>query len=100
MAGEITSLESPLPHLRESLVHMDATLRLYDPDADPTEIPGALHAREALWCAEAHRLILGALRRGRPPMTTGEVVAPIVAGLNYGPEAAKGVTNRVRANLR
>jgi hypothetical protein len=33
-------------------------------------------------------------------MTTGEVVAAIVAELNYGPEAAKGMTNRVRANLR
>jgi hypothetical protein len=33
-------------------------------------------------------------------MATGEVVAAIVDELGYGPEAAKGMTNRVRANLR
>lgn len=33
-------------------------------------------------------------------MTTAEVVASIVAELGYGPKAAKGMTNRVRANLR
>src|SRR3954469_25579877 len=47
-----------------------------------------------------NRLILGALRRGERAMTTAEVVASIVAELGDGPEAAKGMTNRVRANLR
>jgi hypothetical protein len=32
-------------------------------------------------------------------MTTGEIVATIVAELGYGADAAKGMTNRVRANL-
>jgi len=33
-------------------------------------------------------------------MSTAEIVDAIVAELGYGPEAAKGMTNRVRANLR
>jgi superfamily II helicase len=39
LAGEITSLESRLRHLRESLVDVDATLQLFDPKADPTKTP-------------------------------------------------------------
>ena len=32
MSGEITSIERRLRDLRASLVHVDATLRLFDPD--------------------------------------------------------------------
>ncbi|HZY23633.1 MAG TPA: hypothetical protein VFE80_14685, partial [Beijerinckiaceae bacterium] len=102
MSGEITSIERRLRDLRASLVHVDATLRLFDPDAEPTKIPGKRpYKRVKLFGAgKLNRLILGALRRGERAMTTAEVVASIVAELGYGPEAAKGMTNRVRANLR
>ncbi len=46
-----------------------------------------------------NRLILDAMREGEQPMATGEIVAAIVAELGYGADAAKGMTNRVRANL-
>jgi hypothetical protein len=46
-----------------------------------------------------NRLILDALRRGGRPMALPEVVASIVAELGYGAEGAKGMRNRVRANL-
>jgi hypothetical protein len=101
MAGEITTLESRLRHLRESLVHVDATLRLFDADADPSKLPAKRpYTRVKLFGAGKLNRPLGAPRRGERPMTTGEVVAAIVAELNYGPEAANGMTNRVRANLR
>jgi hypothetical protein len=102
MAGEITSLQRRLRQLQESMVHVDATLRLLDPEADPTKWPGKRpYKRVKLFGAgKLNRLILGALRRGERPMNTAEVVASIVAELGYGPEAAKGMTNRVRANLR
>jgi hypothetical protein len=102
MAGEITSIERRLRDLRASLVHLDATLRLFDPDAEPTKIPGKRpYKRVKLFGAgKLNRLILGALRRGGRPMTTAEIIASIVAELGYGPEAAKGMSNRVRANLR
>jgi hypothetical protein len=32
-------------------------------------------------------------------MTTAEVIDAVVAELKFGPEAAKGMRNRVRANL-
>lgn len=102
MAGEITSLQKRLRQLRESLVHVDATIRLFDPDGDPTKIRGKRpYKRVKLFGAgKLNRLILAALRRGERPMITAEVVAAIVDELGYGPEAAKRMTNRVRANLQ
>jgi len=38
LAGEIQSLESRLRHLRDSLTHLDGTLRLFDPDGNPASI--------------------------------------------------------------
>jgi len=43
--------------------------------------------------------VLDALRRGARPMTTREIVASIVEKVGYGPDAAKGMSHRVRANL-
>jgi hypothetical protein len=101
MAGEITLAERKLRHLRETIVHIDATLRLFDPDADPTTIANKRpYKRVKLFGAgKLNRLILDALRAGVVPMTLPEIVGSIVATLGYGEDAAKGMTNRVRANL-
>ncbi len=40
------------------------------------------------------RLVLDALRNGERPMSTAEIVAAIVEMLDYGPDAAKGMTQR------
>ena len=101
LAGEITATESRLRHLRESLVHVDGTLRLFDPNADPAKITAKRpYKRVKLFGAgKLNRLILDALRKAGRPLGTGEVVEAIVAGLGFGDDAAKGMRNRVRANL-
>jgi hypothetical protein len=101
IAGEITALDKRLAHLRDMLVHIDATLRLFDPDADPSRIaPKRPYRRVKLFgSGKLNRLVLSALRDGARPMTTGEVIAAIVAELGYGPDAAKAMSHRVRANL-
>ena len=101
IAGEITQTEARLRHLRESAVHIDATLRMFDPDADPSKIKGKKpYKRVKLFGAgKLNRLIMDALRNGSGPMTLGEIVEAICAELKFGPDAAKGMTNRVRANL-
>jgi hypothetical protein len=45
------------------------------------------------------RMVLDALRNGERPMSTAEIVAAIVETLGHGHDAAKGMTQRVRANL-
>lgn len=101
LAGEITSLESRLRHLRESLVHLDGTLRIMAPGFDPKSIRAKKpYKRVKLFGAgKLNGMILDALRRGARPMTTAEVVDAIVAEMGFGPDAAKGMKNRVRSNL-
>ena len=48
LAGEIKDLESRLRHLRESLVHVDATLRLFDPSTNPRAKPKRPYKRVKL----------------------------------------------------
>ncbi len=100
MSGELDRLECQVRHLKASMFHLDATLRLID--RDPNEIPSKRpYVRTKLFgTGKLNRLIMDALRRGARPMTTGEVVDGIVAELGYGDDAASGLWNRVRANLR
>ena len=82
-------------------MHVDGTLRLFDPDADPSKIAAKRpYKRVKLFGAgKLNRLILDALRKSERPLGTSEVVAAIVAELGFGEDAAKGLRNRVRANL-
>lgn len=101
IAGEITVAERRLAYLREALGHIDGTLRLFDPDANPDAIlPKKPYKRVKLFGAgKLNRLILDALREAGKPLTTREVIAAIVARLGYGEDASKAMSHRVRANL-
>jgi hypothetical protein len=68
-----------------------------DPGSIPEKKP---YRRLKLFASgELNRLILGALRKAEKPLTTGEITAAVVNELGHGPEARKGIANRVRANL-
>ena len=100
IAGMITEHESRLRHLRETLVHVDGTIRLFS-NIEPESIPAKKPYRRVklFGAGKLNRMIMDALRNAGRPLTTAEVVAAIVATLNFGPDAAKGMKNRVRANL-
>ena len=99
--GELRDCERKIRYLREALVHIDGTLSLFDPDGNPERIKAKRpYKRVKLFGAgKLNRLILDALRRGERPMTTQEVIDAVVADLNFGPDAAKGMKARVRSNL-
>jgi hypothetical protein len=99
--GEIKECDRKLRYLREAIGHIDATLSLFDPNGDPKKITAKRpYKRVKLFASgKLGRLVLDALRRGARPMTTREIVASIVEKVGYGPDAAKGMSHRVRANL-
>ncbi len=100
IAGSITEAERRLRHLRETLVHVDGTIRLFS-DIEPESIPAKRPYKRVKLFGQGklNRMIMDVLRNAQGPLTTSQVIEAIVAALNFGPDAAKGMKNRVRANL-
>lgn len=101
LASEIVDLERQIRHRRDSLVHVDATLKLLDPSIEVEAIPNKrLPKRIKLFRqGELQRLILGALRKASGPLPTAEIVTAVLAAGGHGESARRTMALRVRGNL-
>jgi hypothetical protein len=81
LAGTVMRLEQQLAAHRVSLTHLDATMRLFDPDLRPEEIRPRLRRAHSAWFrpGECLRLIYDVLRDAPQPVTTRELADRIVA---------------------
>ena len=81
LAGIVSRLEQQLLAHRASLTHVDATMRLFDPDSRPEEIrPRQQRARNSWFRpGECLRLIYDVLRDTPEPVTTRELAERIMA---------------------
>ncbi len=81
LAGLVRGLEQELSEHRAALLHLDATMRLFDPKIRPEEIGLRQRRRCNAWFrpGECLRLIYDVLRDAPQPMTTREVVARMKA---------------------
>ncbi len=75
LAGMLRQLEEQLVQHRANLMHVDATMRLFDPDIRPKDIlPKQPRARNAWFRqGECLRLIYDELREATQPVTTREL---------------------------
>jgi hypothetical protein len=102
MASEIKMHEQSLRHLRESLVHVDATLRLLDPDVDVEKIPNKRPPKRVKLFrqGELGRMILDALRQAKGESgTVAEITSFLLAAGGHRESARRAVSGRVRGNL-
>jgi hypothetical protein len=102
LASEIVQTERHLRHLKESLVHVDATLLLLDPAGNPEAIPNKrlLPQRIKLFRqGELGRMILGVLRDAQRELSTAEIVSGVLAAGEHGEDARPAMAPRVRGNL-
>jgi hypothetical protein len=102
LASEIVHLERQLRHRKDSLGHVDATLRLLDPSIDTKEIPNKRYVKRVKLFrqGELGRMILGALRDGNgQPVTTAAVVTAILKAGGHGEAARTALAPRIRSNL-
>jgi hypothetical protein len=78
--GMLRQLEQQLAQQRASLDHVDATMRLFDPDIRPNDIrPRQRRARNAWFRpGECLRLIYDELREATEPVTTRELAERIM----------------------
>jgi len=100
LSAQLKSLGKQVKAVKAEVAHLDATLRLFDPNFDPRSIKPAKAARLHLFKqGELGRLILDALRRadGKPLPTSA--IADSVADAIGQPEARAIIARRVRANL-
>lgn len=65
---------------RADLAHLDATMRLFDPDIQPHELPPQQRRSHSAWFrhGECLRLIYDELRDASQPMTTRELTERIM----------------------
>ena len=80
LAGMLRQLEQQLAQQRTNLAHVDATMRLFDPDMRPKEIrPKQPRTRNAWFRpGECLRLIYDELREATHPVTTRELAERIM----------------------
>jgi hypothetical protein len=80
LAGMLRQLEQQLVQQRANLAHVDATMRLFDPDIRPNAIrPKQQRARNAWFRpGECLRLVYDELRKAAQPVTTRELAERIM----------------------
>jgi hypothetical protein len=80
MAGTVVQLEQQLVRQRADLSHLDATMRLFDPDIRPNEIRPRQRRARSTWFhhGECLRLIYDELRDAPQPMTTRQLAERIM----------------------
>jgi hypothetical protein len=75
LGGVVSQLEQRLVKHRADLAHLDATMRLFDPDIRPQEIRPRQQRAHSVWFrpGECLRLIYDELRDAPQPVTTREL---------------------------
>jgi hypothetical protein len=80
VAGVVSQLEKQLMQERANLAHVDATMRLFDPNSRPHEIRPKHPRERRAWFrhGECLRLIYDPLRDAPQPVTTRELAERIM----------------------
>jgi hypothetical protein len=80
LAGVVIQLEKQLAQQRTDLTHLDATMRLFDPQLRPNEIRPRQQRERSAWFrpGECLRMIYDQLRDAAQPMTTRELAERIM----------------------
>ena len=81
LVGSMSRLEQQLAQHRGSLAHLDATVRLFDPDLLPWDADPAPQRERVSWFrpGECRRLIHDVLRDAPQPLATRELAERVTA---------------------
>jgi len=88
VSGIVSDLEERTRQTRADLAHIDATIRLFDPNARPEAIPGKRPASRNGWFAagEISRRIRDDLREAREPIAAEAIVRRAMVAKGLDPE--------------
>lgn len=100
LAGEIKDLRAKLQYRVQQLDHVDATLTIFEPGFNVEKIGAKRPRRVKLFRqGELGRLIMDALRRGKVPLSTAEIVTAVLAATGHAESARPALAPRIRGNL-
>jgi hypothetical protein len=99
LAGLVKGLEQKLGEHRTTLTHLDATLRLFDPQIRPEEIRPRQPRTRSVWFrpGECLRRIYDVLREAPEPLTTRAIADRIIAmkDMTNGDERSRALIRKV-----
>ena len=104
LAGRIEAAQIAVRQLVIDLDHVDATIRVFDPDIDLEDVrPKPLPPRHSAFRGEVARIVLSTLRQSKKAITTKDLAMQMMAdrGLNTADKGTvKMMVKRVGACMR
>jgi hypothetical protein len=104
LAGEADTLRARLAQIGADIGHLDATIRLFDPDYNPAAIrPKRPRGPDVARPGEMSRFVLGVLREAAEPVPTPAIAARLMAERGMDGQDRKLVRQtmkRIAATLR
>jgi len=101
LAGEIAVLKRKLDWAETSLRHIDASLNIFDPTGDPSQIPDKRPQKRMKLFRQGQlgAMILKELTQSLLPLNTSEIIHRLIASKNWSETARAGLAPRIRSNL-
>ncbi|HEY7246956.1 MAG TPA: hypothetical protein VH678_24040 [Xanthobacteraceae bacterium] len=103
LAGKIETLQREMRELVAAIGHIDASIRVFDPNIDLEDIKPRLPPRFQAFKGEVSRLILNALRKENRPLPVSDLTLTVAAGRGINPDDKpfmRVLSRRVGACLR
>jgi hypothetical protein len=80
LTGQVEKLQREIRDLVIALDHVDATIRVFDPNVELEDIKPRLPPRNMAFKGEVSRLVLNALRKSPKPLPVSELTLIVLAG--------------------
>jgi hypothetical protein len=79
IAGQIERLQLEIRQLVVALDHVDASIRLFDPNVDLEDVKSRLPPRHMAFKGEVSRILLNTLRKATKPMPVSELALVVLS---------------------
>ncbi|MGP0088609.1 MAG: hypothetical protein ACLPKB_01405 [Xanthobacteraceae bacterium] len=80
LSGKVEQMQREIRELVAAINHIDAALRIFDPNVELDDIKPKLPPRNSAYRGEVTRLVLNALRKTGKPMPVSELTLIVLAG--------------------
>ncbi len=103
LAGRIETMQREMRELVAAIGHIDASIRLFDPNAEIEDIKPKLPPRFQAYKGEIKRLLLNALRKSEKPLPLSDLTLIVAGGRGVDPgdrPFMRVLSRRVGACLR